>query len=397
MNEDDLYARLRPLLTRHTPCEGDFSIAGEMREIMVLPPKAREEVVRRLEAVDRFSESPGASTADAEAMKLGMKRRNFYNLISKVKSLGPARALAPRPRNYSKKSHLAPELGDMIEAVVAEILVDDPEAPLKDIVGAVHRECDLKRVKSPSDATISARVSALRSGRGDQDDPKLTLGDGVFGREFLIDVSAASLWLHVNGRLTLARICFVIDVGTRLICAIGVGPDPDAAFRSAWADLEPGRRLPIRDFETKDWPETVRWIAPDHYKQESNYWSHTMGLNDVLGLIEVKGARRFGVHATRLLGTRLGWLRLYPRLTSVEDAAPAKGDQLPILEHAAASEAVVSVADEWNYEIGRKRAKERRRTGLAREAQFASWLGYFPEGLRLVRYQLETVIHMSDL
>lgn len=382
--------RLMSLLTDHIPEQSELSVTGELHAILAMPPAVREAVTERLEAIDRFVKNPGSARADAEAKKLRIGRRNFYNLVARVKLEGPSRALSPSKAGYRRRTVLDHEVGDLLENVIAEILSKDPEALTSVVVAAVERECEFQGIKPPSARTIGLRLSALRS----EPSSKLSLGDGVLGREIFIDQTAGTFVLVDGETESLGLIAVVVDAGTRLILSIGVAKSeaPDTGYAFALEDWKTRRsRLPFGLFEHSECPERIHWIMPDQFADQAIHWSRHAELNDIAGLATYRGARRHGSRILRTLGSKLGWLRFLPRRTGQGAIPNAMSGKLPRLDRKSAQEAVALLADTWNHKLASKKAGERSKHGAAREQQIKHWAGKEPWCLSWVFRSIEVV------
>lgn len=350
MMETDLRHRLARLIGDHIPEDSDLTPSGEISAIMAMPPSVREEVVNRLEAIDRFQANPGSAQAEAEATRLGMKRRNFYYLVARLRIEGPVRALSPAKAGYRRVSNLMGELGDIVANVIADTLQKNPECSSSSVITAVAQECALHGIKPPSDRTIRTRLSNARM----KPEPGIALGDGLLGREIFIDQTAAAFLVEKGGTEQLGLVTMFVDVGTRLILAIGAGVsfDPISGLEGALKDWEERRsKIPTQQFVAQHWPDSVHWIVPDDLRDDVMAWVSTATANDVSGLASGQGVRRHGSRLLRSIGSGLGWVRFLPRRTGLREQPAADNPGFPRLSERAAQEAVSSLADEWNAKI----------------------------------------------
>ena len=357
MSNDDIRSRLEALLTDYVPDGPDLTPAGELKAILAMPPSIREAITERLEAIDRFQKDPGTARADAEAKRLGMKRRNFYNLVARLRMDGPSRALSPSKAGYRRGTTLGSDLDNLIESSIAETLSDDPEATASAVIVAVQRKCHSQGIKAPSDRTIRLRLASLKS----EPSADLKLGDGVLGREIFIDQSAASFVLEDGPGGTLGLVTLIVDAGTRLILGIGAGSSasPESGLERAVEDWGMRRsHLPYGLFECRVWPDSVHWVVPDKLAEEGKRWQRTAALSELATFVTTEGARRHGSRLLRTIGATLGWLRFLPRNTgdgSIPDKLSAK---LARLDARSAQEAASVLADNWNDNLSLNKAGE---------------------------------------
>ncbi|URD61088.1 hypothetical protein M8312_00780 [Sphingomonas sp. KRR8] len=349
MADDELNERLLPLLSHYLPEGSERSPAGELRDILALPPSVREAIIARLEAIARFDKEPGTASADAEAARLGMKRRNFYNLVARLRLDGPIKALSPSKTGYRRPSALEPGLGDLVEQTIGNVLRGDPSSSATRVIEAVRSECDLHQIKPPSDRTIRLRLAALQA-----KNIAPLAGDALLGREILIDQTAAAFVL-TGEEERLGLINVVADVGTRLILAVGVGQcgKTDSGLARLLLDWETRRStLPWDRFENVIWPETIEWIVPDELADEARQWSRNAALSDITALTTTKGERRHGRRLTAVLGRKLGWLDFLPRRTehALVPASEAAA-KFPRLEANEAQAAIAALATAWNEKL----------------------------------------------
>ena len=379
---DDIRERLEAILADHIPARDDLTPAGELQAILAMPPAIRAAITERLEAISRFLEDPGTARADQEAARLGMKRRNFYNLIARLRLDGPSRALSPSKAGFQRKPTLGDELGDIVERSIAETLSERPEATASMVVASVQRECEFQGIKPPSDRTIRQRLAAHRS------DPSApTLRDNVLGREIFIDQSAASFVLQDESGDSLGLVTLIVDAGTRLILGIGAGSSgaPDSGLKRAIEDWENRKAsLPFDLFEWREWPESIHWIIPDRFLDEARQWGRTAAINDVSALLTSHGARRHGGRLLKSIGANLGWLRFLPRSTGEGAVSESLGPKFPRFDRQSAQEAVAILADAWNDAVARAKGPARGSEGLILRARAPYGLEWTFESLRIV-------------
>lgn len=197
-------------------------------------------VEKRLEAIDAFLKSQlgGASDVDAAAAKVGLRRRQFYSLITKLRELGPARALTPGLRNVARAAPSREGLAPVVESAIQRVLANDPEAKITCVEAFVRQECEREGAEFPGSTAIRRRVHALRrSGVGAQTEKLL-------GARLTIDQSAVDLSVHIEGKDLLAITTLIIDRDTKLIAGCGVTA---LEFDGA------GLREAMKDFSRRWW------------------------------------------------------------------------------------------------------------------------------------------------
>src|SRR3546814_3813431 len=111
----------------------------------------------------------------AAAAELGVGRRQFFNLLAKLRQLGPTRGLTPSFRNVVRKSVARDGLIEPLEIYLRKLLSVQPDARISQIEMAIIEKADFEDLPFPGRSAIRRRVHALRSlpNRLDEHQPEL--------------------------------------------------------------------------------------------------------------------------------------------------------------------------------------------------------------------------------
>src|SRR3546814_8517152 len=85
---------------------------------------------QRLQVMDHYINYTlsGAEAVTAAAAELGVGRRQFFNLLAKLRQLGPTRGLTPSFRNVVRKSVARDGLIEPLEIYLRKLLSVQPDA-----------------------------------------------------------------------------------------------------------------------------------------------------------------------------------------------------------------------------------------------------------------------------
>jgi len=285
--------------------------------LLTLPKSKQEVVLERLAALDRYLSTPAAGTGEAQqaADRLGLSLRSFYRLLVRLRERGPVAALAPNfriePRAGAAVSGLSPDA----EAALTELLAEEPGANWRRVIDHVTQSVP----QPPSEAAIRRRLMALRGEGPPTREPNI-----LFGADWLVDQCAVDVPVAYFSEIYRPIVTFAVDRQSRLILGAGV------AFRPVDSEFSGALFLGLNDLQRRNpgvagtplriaaHVQSVWWVVPPEL------------LDDPAGVIESassvsppvtvklisKGKFRHGSELVRLLGDRIGPLRLMVRATA---------------------------------------------------------------------------------
>src|SRR3546814_8355430 len=91
-----------------------------------------------------------------------MGRRQFFNLLAKLRQLGPTRGLTPSFRNVVRKSVARDGLIEHLEIYLRKLLSVQPDARISQIEMAIIEKADFEDLPFQGRSAIRRRVHALR-------------------------------------------------------------------------------------------------------------------------------------------------------------------------------------------------------------------------------------------
>ena len=124
-----------------------------------IDPHQRGEILKRLEAIERFNANPGRATAEREAERIGMSPSAFYGLV-KAWNLHRDAAKLPGARHRRRSQAIDPTLSKLISQVAAQ----NPGARAGDIIFLVRQAAAGRDIDLPTDQTIGNHLRRLRKG-----------------------------------------------------------------------------------------------------------------------------------------------------------------------------------------------------------------------------------------
>lgn len=330
---------LKELIARHV------SPANLDSEIALLSAQSAENqsvMAARLEVIERYLQSSSRTmdVADRAAQLMGVKRRQFLRLVAKCAELGPVRALTPRFRNVQRASVRTDGFNSNVEAHLATILAERPDAKLAEI-DAYLRE-HLAPSEYPSGSALRRRVLGLRAARNST--------SGRFGDEFIVDQAAIDLAI-TGGSSSSCLLTLVVDRATRLIIGGSAIPDDKMGIglrlalnhaNDTIARQAQGSALSLAPRIGR-----ISWIAPPGFETASGAIQAAPKQPEFS--IETDGARRHGSLLLRTIGDRFGPYTLRTRLTA-ETRRPV-GNQSLRVSQTDADRLVATLTWAWNQEI----------------------------------------------
>lgn len=336
------------LLGRFSPGTGEW----ERRELHALPDEVRALVVRRVDVLDRYMalEKGSAAAADAAAAALGMPRSNFYRLLARYRQVGAVLGLVPHARVPKPDTPGGPS---DFSTELAELLRAKPEAKLSTIMEALRNsKAASEGSPLPSRATIQRRVAALRSATlaSPRALGRAARRDAWFGRDLLIDQCALGAVADDGPFGARLGVAFVLDLDTRLVVGVGLGPLGDASrtLAAALADSDAFWEEPLLGtMRTCRMPERVEWVLPPGRVARDATFAADWG---VAAAADASPGRRHGARLVDVLGPEFASYRLI-RFTGDVEAVEPDGPAEPLIS---IGSALAKAVEEWNVEIVRR-------------------------------------------
>lgn len=295
----------RQLITRHLL--QDATLEGELALLSKQPAKKLATMLERLEALDHYMDlvSPSVEEVDAAAAKLGVSRRQFYRLLTKLRALGPVKALVPGMQNVARASSAREGLAEPIEAALVQALRQEPDAKITKLESMVAAHCARRGLIPPTEWMLRQRVHALRASG-------TIPRDAVFGARIAVDQINIDLpVLTAGGFVKFGTVTAIIDRSTRLI--LGASISVEGWHTGLSLAIDDMRRKRITQFANERFPIAVRvseltWVVPprleDFASAATELFPASTRISDVNVISE--GPRRHGELIMRLLGDRLG-------------------------------------------------------------------------------------------
>lgn len=124
-----------------------------------IDPDRREDIKRRIAAIERFNANPGRATAEREAKCIGMSPSAFYGLV-KAWNLNRVASELPGARRRRRRQAVDSALVDLIRQIATE----HPVARAGDIIFLVRQAAAARDIELPTDQTIGNHLRRLRKG-----------------------------------------------------------------------------------------------------------------------------------------------------------------------------------------------------------------------------------------
>jgi hypothetical protein len=317
----------------------------ELGKLQALSPKSRDEALQRLTVIDQFlgTERPTLDDADAQAAKLGIRRRNLYRLISRLRELGPVTGLAPYARSNASNSQAKRGLPAVAEKALCETIIQTPRASLSYLVMRIENACKASGTAAPSMGAIRNRLAEVRRAGGIIDKAPFH-GRRMFGRRILIDQTAA----RANAVDADIILSIIVDAETRLVIGTGYempGQSGVSLKRAISAARRSSSKLVIAPFEAVAAPEELRWVAPDGFEESAKRWACDPSTMTAV----FSGERRHGQRLLDVLGPEFEGFALTPRATS----AVRRQKVLPIEpgEAFTIQSLLITAQERWNRKV----------------------------------------------
>lgn len=330
------------LLAQYLPT--GWSLDEELAVLARQPADKQHIVEQRLGVIDSYLNRSPQTTGDADfaAAQIGVGRRQFYSLVSKLRELGPSRALTPGFRNVLRAAPSRDGLDEPAEGAIRDILKAEPEARLSRIEAYVRQVCDSAGAGFPGGSAIKRRVHVLRQSVD-------FAAPGDFGARLVIDQVPLELSVSVGDKSTLSIITLIIDRETRLIAGAGLTAveKNGLGLNAAVMDFAKRReRFLASQIPVAEAIKELTWVLPpgmqffnEKIEQSFEVWRRPH--------FEFVGhpATRHGEWIMRLIGDRLGPFA-FRRLAKFDRGLPLSTTPGISLEDA--RRLVSSAIDQWN-------------------------------------------------
>tara|TARA_R110000751_G_scaffold2018_18_gene10745 strand:- start:516348 stop:517367 length:1020 start_codon:yes stop_codon:yes gene_type:complete len=224
-------------------------------DLTFVEPHQREEIRRRIKAVQRFNLAPGRAKAAEEAAGLGLGVASFYRIVKAWNAKKDPTAIQGA-RTKPRGSKLALEQKEIIKAAVSE--QDDTEA----IVKQAFEMGEGQDVEMPSEPAVREFILELRRGKFDLIPPSVT---------HVVDHCHLNLPLEDGrGGATKAVSTVIVDMRNGRVAGAALGREAPSASRTAAALIDaarrtvligPSARLLIDRESTADWLELDRSLS----------------------------------------------------------------------------------------------------------------------------------------
>lgn len=337
------------LIARYLP-EG-WKLEDELALLAVQPSEKQRIMEERLQIMDRYinQTSAGVEIVTAAAAQLGVGRRQFFNMLAKLRQLGPTRGLTPGFRNVVRKSVARDGLVEPLESYLRKLLAIQADARISQIEMAIQERAEIEDVPFPGRSAIRRRVHALRRLPTAHEDI------GGIGAHLTIDQVYLDLSLKDGELDRFAIITLIIDRQTKLILGHAVTANYGNGEEIKLALDDFGTR--IRDFARTDLSTATRiqevvWVAA----RDVEIFADTVTSERFSEInrpnVEVidAGPRRHGAEILRWIGDRLPPFAFKPMaMERFASVSPQPG--IPVDE---ARRLVRTSVDRWNEEILRE-------------------------------------------
>lgn len=325
---------------------------------------AKQQLVRyRLTEIDAFlkARENGGGDPGEVAERLGVSTRSLYRAIARVGQFGPVAGLAPSAgAGRKRRADAFDELPEAIEISLKDLMATMPDPRWRTVMQTAGVLPSTEPGPGPGpgrEPAVNVSASTVRRHANAMKQKPLTPGEGTFGRSWLIDRVAVDLRVEGDGgeqRYFVAA--FLVDRETRIIGAVA-----DASRMAGAGGGVPGLVSSMRDghpivssrIKMARRIEEVVWVLPPSDEIISMAASAVENGRSAKPPVEVtpisKGKFRQGSELAKLIGDRLGPVRLLVRATA--DPAMEGKPGLTVLASELALEVVSQAAAVWNRKL----------------------------------------------
>jgi hypothetical protein len=219
-------------------------------DMSFIPPERREEVLRRITAIEHFLQAPGRKAAEAHAHELGIRTAQFYNLVRAWKAYGrPERVAGAQP--HSRRNLV---VTDEQASRMDEIIFADPRVAPGEMVRTIMRAGLDAGWTLPRQEIVARYVSRARP-------PLLPRGiENEF--ELLVDCTVLELPVRVGDLVIRPLATILIDVKQEAAVGLALSmkhPGADTMAKAILDGLRHGRR-----YSAATSTETTRIALPSN-------------------------------------------------------------------------------------------------------------------------------------
>lgn len=156
-------------------------------DLTFVAPERRDDVRRRIDAIERFLANPGRVMAEKCASDLGLRHAQFYNLVRAWRETGRPEEIMGTKR--SRK--MEPRIDRGVLNLIDEVIATNPRSPAGQIVKAVADEAAERGIKLPDPSTVSRHVRRRR--------PAVLTGEGAAGYDLVVDHTVIDIPVDFGG------------------------------------------------------------------------------------------------------------------------------------------------------------------------------------------------------
>lgn len=127
-------------------------------DLMFVAPEQRDEVRRRIAAVEQFIAAPGRRAAEAAAARLGLSTAQFYNLVRAWRAKQRPEIMMGRHSPREMQSRIDPLVLDLIDEVISA----DRRAAASVLVERVRSLAAIRGIELPDPSTVARSVRRKR-------------------------------------------------------------------------------------------------------------------------------------------------------------------------------------------------------------------------------------------
>lgn len=289
-------------------------------DLTFVAPERRDEVRRRIAAIERFLSSPSRTAAADIANELGLRTAQFYNLVRTWKAHRRPERLAGAGRRKERDLGVTASQAKMMNNVMAE----DPRAAPSEMVHSIMARLETMPGRAPRQEIITRYVARTR--------PALLPNSLRNSGDLIIDHTVLELPVRTDAGLTRPLATMLIDAGRESIVGIALSTGhPDAGCAAA-AMLDAVRRCtrhasgnPISTLSiVRPGDADNRWAAFDQAVDDAGFEQRISPITPRAG----------GKAIEALLGRKPAGIMLRPRLTRspLEKRKPKGGeDRMPMI------------------------------------------------------------------
>ena len=286
-------------------------------DLMFVAPEQRDEVRRRIAAVEQFIAAPGRRAAEAAAARLGLSTAQFYNLVRAWRAKQRPEIMMGRHSPREMQSRIDPLVLDLIDEVISA----DRRAAASVQVERVRSLATTRGIELPDPSTVARYVRRKR--------PMLLTEEHRRDVDLIIDHTVVDLPVDFgDGQARRPLVTVVIDVASEAPVALSISRSVPSQAATAEAIFD-ALRGGIRHANGRAAKRRMSIVAMSE-KEGANVVATLRQAGIDAGLI-MTGAHGGGLVVESLLGPepvglrlkqRLVWHHGEKRLAAVSSGAP---------------------------------------------------------------------------